>query len=38
MFIRKAIGWALCDYARWNSTVVQNFIEQKQDIFWINGL
>ncbi len=32
-FIRKAIGWALRDYARWNPTAVQNYIEQKQDIF-----
>lgn len=32
-FIRKAIGWALRDYARWNPTAVQNYIEQKQGIF-----
>lgn len=32
-FIRKAIGWALRDYARWNPTAVQNFIEKKQGVF-----
>ena len=25
-FIRKAIGWALRDYARWNPTFVENFV------------
>jgi len=27
-FIRKAIGWALRDYARWNPECVRDFIEQ----------
>lgn len=32
-FIRKAIGWALRDYARWNPECVRRFIEQKGDLF-----
>lgn len=32
-FIRKAIGWALRDYARWDPVGVQTFIEQKQELF-----
>jgi 3-methyladenine DNA glycosylase AlkD len=27
-FIRKAIGWALRDYARWNSQAVTEFLVQ----------
>jgi 3-methyladenine DNA glycosylase AlkD len=27
-FIRKAIGWALRDYARWNPQAVTNFVVQ----------
>ena len=26
-FIRKAIGWALRDYARWNPQAVRDFVE-----------
>ena len=25
-FIRKAVGWALRDYARWNPQAVRNFV------------
>ena len=32
-FIRKAIGWALRDYARWNPEWVRNVISQKQNEF-----
>jgi len=28
IFIRKAIGWALRDYARWNPQAVTNFLGQ----------
>lgn len=30
-FIRKAIGWALRDYARWNPAAVQAFIDTNRD-------
>lgn len=30
-FIRKAIGWALRDYARWNPQAVTDFVVQQRD-------
>lgn len=30
-FIRKAIGWALRDYARWNPEAVKNFVSINKD-------
>ena len=32
-FIRKAIGWALRDYARWNSRAVQKFLAESTQSF-----
>ncbi len=32
-FIRKAIGWALRDYARWNPEWVKGFIQDKGTLF-----
>ncbi|AXG45123.1 hypothetical protein GPY51_14445 [Photorhabdus laumondii subsp. laumondii] len=32
-FIRKAIGWALKDYARWNPEWIKNVISKKKDEF-----
>lgn len=32
-FIRKAIGWALRDYARWNSVAVQRFFAETRQNF-----
>lgn len=32
-FIRKAIGWALRDYARWNPAAVRDFISSNQQHF-----
>lgn len=32
-FIRKAIGWALRDYARWNPHFVAQFMKQKKVLF-----
>lgn len=32
-FIRKAIGWALRDYARWKSAAVESFIRENRHLF-----
>lgn len=31
-FIRKAIGWALRDYARWNSDFIRQFVIEHEDV------
>lgn len=31
-FIRKAIGWALCDYARWQPEAVKRFVASEQGL------
>ena len=31
-FIRKAIGWALRDYARWDGAAVQSFVAANEDV------
>jgi 3-methyladenine DNA glycosylase AlkD len=35
-FIRKAIGWALRDYARWNPIFVRSFVDENRSI--LSGL
>jgi 3-methyladenine DNA glycosylase AlkD len=35
-FIRKAIGWALRDYARWNPQAVTNFLAEHRAV--LSGL
>jgi 3-methyladenine DNA glycosylase AlkD len=30
-FIRKAIGWALRDYARWNPQAVTDFLQENRN-------
>lgn len=32
-FIRKAIGWALRDYARWNPVAVFDFVSTRRELF-----
>lgn len=32
-FIRKAIGWALRDYARWNPVAVFDFVSSRREVF-----
>jgi 3-methyladenine DNA glycosylase AlkD len=35
-FIRKAMGWALRDYARWNPRAVTEFLVQRRNV--LSGL